>query len=322
MLGRLREANLPLSAPELLALWSEPAGKQAGSYWNCFVLAKLEVCFFFFFSCSCLFFFFFFFLHRSGLRFVLALSIKAVASENSWPALIFNSAAVLRSHRYTVQLVTAPGLPPGGGRPLLRPRVWLAAFAMCTVWPTLGADSCTTCHRAPCPPARPREPHDFTLTWEKPALTSVFTLESEFLQVGGEAGAKRKTKRQEKRFLKTINTGDGSPAVKEQDGMPAEASQQHQCRAGLDPHTSTSRPVCSTLVCNIWTGSLIEKQLLVLQLTKPRRGPSAGLCCEQDSSAPVGGWWNRLLFGNDCTARRKSRQPNNLSKPNDSHPYW
>lgn len=50
------------------------------------------------------------------MRFVLALSIKAVASENSWPALIFNSAAVLRSHRYTVQLVTAPGLPPGGGK--------------------------------------------------------------------------------------------------------------------------------------------------------------------------------------------------------------
>lgn len=79
--------------------------------------------------------------------------------------------------------------------PLLSPGVWPAGFATCMVWPTLGAYSPTR-RQAPCPPARPREPHDSILTREKPALNFVFTLESEFLWVAREAAAKgRKGKR-------------------------------------------------------------------------------------------------------------------------------
>lgn len=140
-----------------------------------------------------------------------------------------------------MQLAAAPGLPPAGGGggsgwhppaggvmwgvmahaasqgPLLCPRVWPAGFVMHMVWLTLGAYS----RHAARPPTRP---HDSALTWEKPALNFGFTQESKFPRAAGEAAAKRK-KGQEKRFLKTINTGGGGPATTQQDGVLAEAFQ-------------------------------------------------------------------------------------------------
>lgn len=183
--------NLLLSAPKLHSLQHEPAGKQAGSYWNCFVLAKLEG----FLSFSCLFFFFLF--NRSGLCFTLALPIKAVASENSWPALIFSSTAALRSQHHP-PCWWWPQDVPGAG--------WWQGQA--------GTLLLSPCHQ-PGPPALPQGtpgwfcyvnggdtagclfPHlpprflsthrvssprtDSNLTWKKTPLNFVLTLESEFL---------------------------------------------------------------------------------------------------------------------------------------------
>lgn len=109
--------------------------------------------------------------------------------------------------------------------------------------------------------------------------------------------------------FKDHETGGGSPA----EGIATMCWHRLPSRAGsLCRHWLA---LCSTLVCNIWTGSLIKTELPILQLTNYKQGLSAGLCCKLDGSAPVGGWQEglencslekRQLFRNDCKLIEKA----------------
>lgn len=114
---------------------------------------------------------------------------------------------------------------------------------------------------------------------------------------------------QEGEDFKDHKTGGGSPA----EGIATMCWHRLPSRAGsLCRHWLA---LCSTLVCNIWTGSLIKTELPILQLTNYKQGLSAGLCCKLDGSAPVGGWQEglencslekRQLFRNDCKLIEKA----------------
>lgn len=177
--------------------------------------------------------------------------------------------------------------------PPARSQAWLAGFGSCRVWPMSGVrlflrrppNSLSTCAAAR---ATQLYPH-----LGKNSSQFCFYMRKG-VSLGSQRSCCQKEERAREEVFKAINTGGNRLAVKEQEGVLAEASQQHQCRAGPDSCVGTGWLACSTLLCNIWTGSLVEKQRLVLQLPTPNRGLSAGLCCKKGSSAPAGGWWEGL----------------------------
>lgn len=194
-----------------------------------------------FLSFSCLFFFF----NRSGLCFILALSIKAVASENSWPALIFISAAALRSQHHPPCRWRPQDFPSRGWHPPAPTPATSRAPA-----PSHGTAGCFCCLNGvdnagclfPHLPPRSLSTHavvslttDCNLAWEKNSSEFHFNARKWVSHVAGEDAANRK-KRQEKKILKTIKQVVAAPQKISQQcagtGFPA----------GLDPYAGTDWP--------------------------------------------------------------------------------